>query len=258
MESLAQAFTGFSEILDARRREINTRLHTAGWEGDHADQFRAEWNSKHYPILTGLVAALASAAVTLRYEAQQQEWASLGVSSGQTTSATSGSGATPSDLVSQLQTIAAQWGWLAGSIGGSLPLVGGLASQVMSLDSDYRFVQDLQSAHYQAAFTQGTQILTSDAYGIAAQIVATKDPALLPMAGTVFLAGTAVAVVGEVESAVRAVDWSQPPPNPFAPGELAIYGASFDRAVTEVGGNLVNDVAKPAIGAVIGAITGLF
>lgn len=76
LEFLAQTLLNFSEALDIRRREINTLLHTVNWEGEQADAFRSAWYSQYLPRLLTVISMLVSAASTVRYQAQQQEWAS--------------------------------------------------------------------------------------------------------------------------------------------------------------------------------------
>jgi uncharacterized protein YukE len=255
LESLANVFLGFSQTLDTRRREINTRLHTAGWEGDHADQFRAEWNSKHYPLLTNLVAALASAAVTLRYEAQQQDWASGAPPTGHRPTPSPGSGATASQVASELENRITKWGALAGPLG---LVVQGAISDIKEAG---QVEHDLAEGHYQQAFNQVSQIASSE---LDQQSASNLEHGDFLVAACFFFGAADVKVITDVEQAFRVnapyANWelaNGPELYPWSPGMLNYYvygakqvlgtvGAQIEQSGTQVLGDIGTD-AKNAV-----------
>ena len=68
--------TNAATALENRRREINSAVHTMHWVGEHADRFRADWDSKLAPIMARAASVLTTESSRLRSEAQQQMAAS--------------------------------------------------------------------------------------------------------------------------------------------------------------------------------------
>jgi len=246
LESLAQAFTGFSEILDARRREINTRLHTAGWEGERADSFRAEWDSKHNPTLTILVGMLTSAVATLRYEAQQQDWASAATSAGHMPTPLLAASAPLSDNVHPVHNSLLDDG------------IGLFRSDLHTAESVvHQDVADLNHFQHAIVSTPVFQEAVSDAR-MASCVLSTAAPfvALVPGVGDAVAAGMVVtavtlsagATLGDVAEMANGV-------RPWSIAQLggdalntafSAAGAAGLAKDTEMGSNLIQAVAPDA------------
>ena len=236
LDSLGHLMTQSADRLAGIHGELSSVLSMTTWSGSDAESFQGEWHGNLAGLLADVSHSVLAVGQKIHFEAAQQRLAS-GVEMGAIQSVPRGVAGVgreaahiESTVRQRVEHLSSRWGWIAGPAIGRLPRVGRWASSLFSLDSGYRFIQNISKHRYQDAFDEGSGMISG----------ALMDAAVKTRIPVFAVASLDVTLFTDVEHAARQVDWrphalASVIPALFSQQALDIFGKATKQAVVEVG-----------------------